>query len=69
MERKYFIFRCKCCGATFYKSASECTGFKSATLNEPIAQNIKPIHVCDKSTSLLGIGELIGATDYGYTGD
>lgn len=65
MKNKWFIFRCKCCGATFYKTALEITGFKESALtvldNDTVA-----IHICDKSTSLNGIGELIGAANYGY---
>lgn len=68
MKKKWFIFRCKCCGATFYKKAKDLTGYEESPLTILDAGTVA-IHICDKNTSLTGIGELIGATNYGYESD
>lgn len=63
MNKKCFIYRCKCCGATFYRNAKDLTGAESTTLLKISKLEKFQIHICDESTSLVGIGELIGGTD------
>lgn len=63
MNKKCFIYRCKCCGATFYRNAKDLTGAESTTLQKISKLEKFQIHICDESTSLVGIGELIGGTD------
>lgn len=63
MNKKCFIYRCKCCGATFYRNAKDLTGAESTILQKIKKLDNLQIHKCDESNSLLGIGELIGGTD------
>ena len=63
MDKKCFVYRCKCCGATFFINAKDITGAESSTLKKIKKLDKLQIHKCDENTSLVGIGELIGATD------
>ena len=63
MNKKCFIYRCKCCGGIFYRNAKDITGAESTTLQKIKDLDKLQTHKCDKNTFLVGIGELIGGTD------
>lgn len=63
MNKKCFIYRCKCCGAIFYRNAKDLIGVESTTLQKIKNLDNLQIHKCNASSSLVGIGELIGGTD------
>ena len=66
--RKYFIFRCKCCGNAFDVPVSEMHGVYEGMDNTRLKDDTNALHkthICDRSTSLLGIGNVVGMTDNG----